>query len=162
MVKTLAAPWLAISYAKLIRTAHYFTPFGAAGSRERMRLGVGHAVTWDHRVGEAQTTLPLPTHHPHKQLSTVMASRDGDGLVSQPLPSRILCKSKSFYMYSKLIISDRRAVQRAQNRKHHFPRLFNAAVVASLYDTARWIVSAPIGKATNAPAKSLATPPHPV
>jgi len=65
-------------------------------------------------------------------------------------------------MYSELIISARRAVQRAQNRKHHFPRLFNAAVVASPYDTAQWIVSVPIGKATNAPAKSLATPPHPV
>lgn len=89
-----------------------------------------------------------------------MASRDGDATVSQLSISRILNDSRSFY--SELIISDRRAVQRALKRKHHFPRPSNAAPVASQYDTALWIVSAPIGKAINAPAKSPATPPHPV
>ena len=88
-----------------------------------------------------------------------MATGDGDATVSRLMPSRELNDSKLFDL--ELIVSDRRAVQRAQKRRHHCPRLFNAAAVASPYDTAQWIVSAPIGKVINVPAKSL-TPPHPV
>lgn len=87
-----------------------------------------------------------------------MASRDGDATVSQLLASRMPNDRRSFY--PGLIFSDRRAVQRALKCKHHFPHPFDAAAVASPYDTAQWIVSVPIGKAINAPAKSPATPPH--